>query len=114
MSTLQVSARIKLHGDRPKDLKELAEQCVERVRQRDSGTLQYDWFYNRDQKECVVRETYTGSEALLAHLDHLGDLLEELNQIGSMSVELYGDPSAELLEALQESDVTTYEYLEGL
>jgi hypothetical protein len=31
-----------------------------------------------------------------------------------MSVELYGDPSAELLEALQESDVTTYEYLEGL
>lgn len=114
MNTLQVSARIKLHADRPKDLKNLAEKCVERVRQRDSGTLQYDWFYNSENQECVVRETYAGSDALLAHLDHLGELLDELEQLGTMSIELYGDPSSELREALQDSDVTTYEFLEGL
>ncbi len=114
MSTLQVSARIKLQGNRLKDLQGLATKCVERVRERDTGTLQYDWFYNDERQECVVRETYTDSEALLNHLDNLGELLEELNHLGSMSVDIYGKPSTELQEALEGTNLTIYESIEGL
>lgn len=114
MSTLQVSARLELHGDRLKDLKRLAKASVERVQQRDSGTLQYDWFYNEERQECVVRETYTDSDALLAHIEHVQDLVDELTDLGSMSVEVYGDPSAELQDALADHDLTIYNYITGL
>ncbi len=35
------------------------------VREEDNGTLQYDWFFNEDHTECVVRERYRDSEAIL-------------------------------------------------
>ena len=38
------------------------------VRERDSGTLQYDWFFNDTRTECVVRETYKDSGAVLEHI----------------------------------------------
>jgi hypothetical protein len=40
------------------EFKGLAAQCMQSVRERDLGTLQYDWFFNDTHTECVARDTY--------------------------------------------------------
>jgi hypothetical protein len=46
------------------------------VRTKDTGTLQYDIYFNDDQSECIVLERCRDSEALIEHAAHLGDLTE--------------------------------------
>ena len=72
MDTIQVTARLTIHDGKLDAFKELAAQCMRSVRERDSGTLQYDWFFSDSRKECVVRETYRDSEAVLEHIANLG------------------------------------------
>ncbi len=49
---------------------------MEIVRTKETGTLQYDIYFNDDQSECIVLERYRDSEALIEHAAHLGDLTE--------------------------------------
>ena len=44
------------------------------ARTRDTGTLQYEIYFNNDQSECIVLERYRDSEALIEHGAHLGEL----------------------------------------
>ena len=55
MEAIQVTARLVIHEGKLEEFKELAAQCMQLVRERDSGTLQYDWFFSDDHTECVVR-----------------------------------------------------------
>ena len=54
MSELQGIARIKFHEGKLEEFERLAAQCMEIVRAKDTGTLQYDVYFNDDQTECVV------------------------------------------------------------
>jgi quinol monooxygenase YgiN len=78
------------------EFKRLSAQCMEIVRAKDTGTLQYDIYFNDDQSECIVLERYRDSKALIEHAAHLGDLMEAILATGSVSGELLGEPSAEL------------------
>jgi quinol monooxygenase YgiN len=79
MSEIQVTARLRIHDGKLEEFKDVAEKCMESVRTKDTGTLQYDWFFNADHTECVVRETYRDSEAVLEHMANLGgELMEAL------------------------------------
>lgn len=96
MSELQGVARFKFHESKLEEFKRLAAQCMEIVRTEDTGTLQYEIYFNDDQSECVVLERYRDSEALIEHAVHLGDLNEAILATGFVSGELLGEPSAEL------------------
>jgi quinol monooxygenase YgiN len=64
-------ARFTLHEGKLEEFKRLSEQCMEIVRTKDTGTLQYDIYLNDDQSECVVIERYRDSEALIEHAANL-------------------------------------------
>jgi quinol monooxygenase YgiN len=96
VSELQGIARFKFHEGRVEEFKRLSAQAMEIVRTRDTGTLQYDIYFNDDESECIVLERYRDSEALIEHGAHLGDLAEALLATGSVSGELLGEPSPEL------------------
>ena len=108
MSELQGIARFKFHEGRVEEFKRLSAQAMEIVRTRDTGTLQYDIYFNDDQSECIVLERYRDSEALIEHLAHLGDLAEALLATGSVSGELLGEPSPELRAKLAGSVVRLF------
>jgi hypothetical protein len=95
-----------------------ANECIKQVRDKDSGTLQYDWFLNEDKNVCEIREAYENSEALLAHVINLRESLRVLFEkyATDHSVTIYGEPSAELLENAKARgvDITIYSFLEGL
>jgi quinol monooxygenase YgiN len=63
VSELQGIARFKFHEGKLEEFKRLAAQCMEIVRTKDTGTLQYDVYFNDDQSECIVHERYRDSEA---------------------------------------------------
>jgi quinol monooxygenase YgiN len=99
MSQLQVTARLTVHEGKLDEFKSVARASMTSVREKDSGTSQYDWFFNEDQSVCVVRETYASSEAILEHIGNLGDLMGQLLGTADMELEVFGEPSAELVEA---------------
>ena len=100
--------RFKLHEGKLEEFKRLSEQAIELVRSEDTGTLQYDIYFNDDQSECIVLERYRDSEALIEHAAHLGDLGEAILAMGWLSGELLGEPSAELRAKMAGSGVRLF------
>ena len=100
MSELQLTARSSIHEEKLDEFKSLATRCMASVREKDSGTLQYDWFFNEGETECVVRERYRDSVAVLEHAANLGELMAEIIAVSDPDIEIYGSPSTELLEAI--------------
>jgi quinol monooxygenase YgiN len=105
---LQGIARFRIHEGKLEEFKRLSAQCMEIVRTKDTGTLQYDIYVNHDQSECIVLERYRDSQALIEHTAHVGDLGEAILATGSVSGELLGEPSAELRAKLADSVVRLF------
>jgi len=99
MDSIQVTARLTIHQGKLEEFKQLATRCMQAVRERDSGTLQYDWFFNDTHTECVVRETYKNSGAVLEHIANLGATLGDILGVCDMALEVYGSPSPDLVKA---------------
>jgi quinol monooxygenase YgiN len=108
VSELQGIARFKFHEGELVEFKRLSDQCMEIVRTKDTGTLQYDIYFNDDQSECIVLERYRDSEALIEHAAHLGDLGEAIIATGWVCGELLGEPSAELRANLADGPVRLF------
>jgi quinol monooxygenase YgiN len=108
VSELQGIARIKFHEGKLEEFKRVAAQCMEIVRTKDTGTLQYDIYFNDDQSECIVHERYRDSEAIIEHAAHLGDLNEAIVASGFLSGALLGQPSAELRAMMADGEVRLF------
>jgi quinol monooxygenase YgiN len=79
VSELLGIARFKFHEGKAEEFRRLSAQAMEIVRAKDTGTLQYDIYFNDDQSECVVLERYRDSEAAIEHAN-LGDLFGSLRR----------------------------------
>ena len=101
-------ARFRFHEGKVEEFKRLSAQCMEIVRDQDTGTLQYGIYFNDDESECIVHEHYRDSEALIEHAAHVGDLMEPILATGSVSGELLGEPSAELRANLANGPVRLF------
>ena len=108
MSEIQAVARLRIYDGKLEEFKRLAAKCMESVRARDSGTLQYDWFFNDDHSECVVYERYRDSDALIEHGANLGETMDALLRTCSISGDIFGTPSAALMKTLEGVDVRIY------
>ena len=109
MSELQGIGRFKFHeAGKLEEFKRLSAPCMQIVRTKDTGTLQYDIYFNDDQSECIVLERYRDSEALIEHAAHLGDLSTAIVATGSVTAALLGEPSAELRAQMAGSEVRLF------
>jgi len=114
MPKLDLIARFRIPEGRLEDFKPLAAQCLAAVREKDPGTLRYDWYLDESGTDGVVIETYESSEALLAHVETVQEPLGKALEFASLSLELYGEPSRELRDALTPLGTKFYAYLQGL
>jgi quinol monooxygenase YgiN len=108
VSELQGIARIKLHEGKLEQFKLLAAQCMEIVRIEDTGTLQYEVYFNADESECIVLERYRDSQALVEHAEHMGNLNEAIGATGDVSGALLGEPSAQVRANLADGPVRLF------
>ena len=82
LSEIQRVARFKFHEGKVEEFKRLSAQFMEVVRAKDTGTLQFDIYFNDDESECVIHERYRDSEALMGHAAHVGDLMQAIFATG--------------------------------
>jgi quinol monooxygenase YgiN len=100
--------RIKFHEGKLDEFKRLSAQVTGIVRTKDTGTLQYDIYFNEDQSECIVVERYKDSSALLEHAQHVGHLMGAIFATGFASSEMLGDPSAEVRAGMADGEVRLF------
>ena len=100
--------RFRFHEGKLEEFKRLSAQAMEIVRTMDSGTLQYDIYFNDDQSEGVVVERYKDSSALMEHAGHVGHLMEAIFATGWVSSEMLGDPSAVIREKMADGGVRLF------
>ena len=93
---LQAIVRFRFHDGDVEEFKRLSARCMEIVRTQDTGTLQYDTYFNDDETECIVIERFRDSEALIVHGENLAQMMDSIIATGSVFGELLGEPSAEL------------------
>ena len=108
MSELHGIVRFNFRDGNVEEFKRLSARCRDIVRTQDTGTLEYDVYFNDDESECIVHEKYRDSDALIEHAEHIGELMEAIIATGSVSGELLGDPSPELRARIADSPVRLF------
>ena len=97
-------ARFKFHEGQVEEYKRLSAEAKEIVRTKDSGTLQYDIFFNDDQSEAVVVERFRDSAALIKHGENMAEISEAVLKTADVEGELLGEPSPEIREKLVDGE----------
>ena len=115
---IQVSAHMKIRQGKLEDFMRHAGAIIAQAKAKDPGTLRYDWFLSSDKTECEVREAYESSEALLAHVFNIRELIRTLfdKYATDHSIVIYGDPSPDILQraAAMGVKVKVHSFLQGL
>jgi len=119
MKKLEISARMTVRKGKLEGFKQQAAECIRQTKEKDTKTLRYDWFLNKDQTECEVREAYESSEGLIEHRMHIDEALNKLFQefADGHAVTIYGDPSPQLVEianAQKGVNIKWYSFLKGI
>ena len=68
---LQAIVRFKFHDGDVEEFKRLSSECLEIVRSKDVGTLQYDTYFNDDESQAIVLERFRDSDALILHSEKM-------------------------------------------
>ena len=109
MTVVSAIARLRIHDGKLEEFKGLAALCVNSVRTKDSGTLQYDYFFNDEYTECIVFERYRDFAAMREHLTNIGDdIMQALLKVCSMSGDIFATPRPELRKAIEGFDIRLY------
>lgn len=114
MSEIRVSAALDVHDGKLDAFLAAAAAVIRVVREKDSGTLGYDWYGNAEQTRFIVLERYRDSDAVLEHLANLGELFGSLLETADLTLDVFGNPSAELAEAAAAIPTRVYKFYQGL
>jgi quinol monooxygenase YgiN len=118
MSQFEVRARLKVRDGRLEEFKRQAAEMMRQTREKDTGTLAYDWFLSKDGTECEVREAYVDADALVDHGFHVREARDALfaGFAYDHKIAFYGDPSPRLVELVDKIgvDVTWFALLQAL
>lgn len=116
MKEIQINAKFKIHTGKVAEFKKIATDCVVAVtkNEKGKGAIRYDWFFNPEETVCIVREIYADSNAVLAHMGNVGELLGQLFAISDFELEVYGNPSEELQKAAAPLNPKVFSFYRGI
>ena len=114
MDELQGIVRFTFHAGMVDEFKRLSAECLEIVRSKDVGTLQYDTYFNEDESQAIVLERFRDSDALILHSQNMAPLMDAIMATAAVSGELLGDPSEQLRAQLAGSPVGLFALYQSL
>jgi quinol monooxygenase YgiN len=107
MSQFEVRARLKVRDGKLEGFKRQAVEMMRLTKEKDTGTLAYDWFLSSDGTECEVREAYVDPDALIDHAFHVREARDVLFAEFAYDHHMvfYGDPGPRLTEMINKLGV---------
>ena len=78
-------ARFDFRDGDVEEFKRLSAQCMEIVRAKEPGTLQYEVFFNADESEAMVIERYRDEDAAKAHAQNISPFMDAVTATGSFT-----------------------------
>lgn len=100
MSKIAIRGTLSVHDNMRDKVKDVVDRCIKRVRENEPRTLLYDWYISEDGATCIVFDTYEDSDAALFHMQSLGPLVGELAGLGTLELDVHGEPSDLLKETI--------------
>ncbi len=118
MGQFEVRARLKIREGQLEGFKRQAAEIMRQAREKDTGTLAYDWYLSKDGTECEVREAYVDADALVDHAFHVREARDALfaEFAYDHKMAFYGDPSPRLVALVDKIgvNVTYFTLLQAL
>ena len=108
-SQISSIATFTIHIGQLQKFKDLASLCIRLAKENDTGTLGYQWFYHDKLLTCIVVETYIDSDAMLAHMEHVGPGIKQILEISSISSKILGPASEKLRRTMSGFDVQFFD-----
>ena len=118
MSQFEVRARLKVRDGQLEGFKRQAAEMMRVTKEKDTGTLAYDWFLSEDGTMCEVHEAYVDAYALVEHAMNVREVREAMFAQFAYDHQMafYGDPSPRLIQLVNMVgvDVTQFALLQAL
>jgi quinol monooxygenase YgiN len=108
MDEIKGIARVKFFPGKLAEWKRLTEAAMEIVRTKDTGTLQYEIFFNEDETEALVFERYRDADSALEHFANIGHLMAPLMATASVTGEVLGTPNDKMKVELAKGGPTLF------
>jgi quinol monooxygenase YgiN len=100
MDEIKAFARAVIQPGKLDEYKRLCAEAMEIVRTKDTGTLQYELYFNEDESEAITFERYRHADAMLEHFANISHLMEPLTATAKVTGELLGTPNARMRDQL--------------
>ena len=118
MSRFEVRARLKVREGQLEGFKQQAAEMMRVTKDRDQGTLAYDWYLSADGTECEVHEAYVDADALVDHAVHVREARDAMfaDFAYDHQMTFYGAPTPRLEELVTRIGVaaTVFTLLQAL
>jgi quinol monooxygenase YgiN len=103
MNRFEVRARLKVREGKLEGFKRQAAEMMRQTKEKDIGTLAYDWFLSADGTQCEVHEAYVDADALVDHAIHVHEARDAMfaEFAYDHQMTLYGEPSPRLAELVK-------------
>lgn len=100
---LELGAHMTVRPDQADGFRKQTAEMIRLTREKDRGTLRYDWFISRDGTECEVREAYVDVQGLIEHSANIAEARNSLFQhyADNHFMTLYGEASSELRDVFE-------------
>jgi len=107
MSKFEARAHLKVRDGQLEGFRRQAAEMMRVTREKDTGTLAYDWFLSNDGTACEVHEAYVDADALVEQALNVREtravMFAEFAYDHKMA--FYGDPSPRLVELVNKIGV---------
>ena len=118
MNKFEARAHLKVRDGQLEGFKRQASEMMRVTREKDTGTLTYDWFLSEDGTECEVHESYVDADALVEHALNVRDARAVMfaEYACDHQMAFYGDPSPRLTALVNQIgvDATWFTLLQAL
>jgi quinol monooxygenase YgiN len=113
---IDVRAEFNIEKGKIEEFKKLIQDMSRMVKNNEPDTINYQFYLNGSETKCMVHETYTNSESVLAHITGVASktILPKIFNIAKLNrLDVYGNPSEELQKVLTNFDSQTFNLFTG-
>ncbi|MCY4425561.1 MAG: antibiotic biosynthesis monooxygenase [Halieaceae bacterium] len=87
---IEIYSKFQIEPGRLDEFKSCAAAVLDVVKDKDPGTIRYDWFYDDANLQCLAMDSYRDADALFGHMENASTPHARLLEIATTDTEFLG------------------------